>query len=66
MHSAQHASNKSINIPTLFDQRDKGRDAAFIVRRMAEMREDDTLKRLDLVLDTHKVRDGLVSKMTFA
>ena len=55
MHGTQHTGNKSVYVPTLLDQGDKSRDATFIVSRMPEMRKYNTLERLDLVLETHKV-----------
>jgi hypothetical protein len=50
VHGSQHARDKPINPPAFLDQRNQGRDAAFVVEGATEMGKDQFLKRLDLVL----------------
>lgn len=61
MHCAQHASDELVNSVTLLDKRDKCRDATLVVSHIAEVREDQLLELFNLVLQNHKVADGLVT-----
>jgi len=40
VHCSQHARDKPIDTPTLFDERDQRRNAAFIISGMPEVREN--------------------------
>lgn len=62
MHSSQHACYESINAPALLDKRDKGRDTTLIVCRVPEVRENQALKRIDLILKSHQVRNRFIPK----
>ena len=55
VHGPHHACNKSIDTPTLLDKRNQGRNAAFIVCGMPEVRKDHLLEGFDLVLQSHKI-----------
>lgn len=46
---------------SLLHQRYKGRDAAFVMTRAAEMSKDELLELLDAVLEVHEVHDRLVA-----
>lgn len=61
MHSAHHASDETVNPPTLLNQRYEGGDSTFITGRVTEVRKDHLLEGVDLVLQPHEVGDGLVS-----
>lgn len=61
MHSSQHARDESVNAPTLFYERDQCRDTTFIIGGVPEVGEDNPLERFDLILKTHKIRDGFIS-----
>ena len=37
IHRSQHARDKLVYTPTLFDERDKRGDATFVIRRVSEM-----------------------------
>jgi hypothetical protein len=55
VHSPQHRSNEAIDPPAFLNERNEGRNAAFVIGRIPEVREDDTLERFNLVLKTHQV-----------
>ena len=61
MHSAHHARDEAVDTPTLLHEWHKRRDPALIVGRVTEMREDKLLERVDLVLKTHEIRNGLIA-----
>lgn len=61
VHGAQHASQEFVNTIALLDKRHKTRDAAFVVRRTTEMRKDELLELLDLILQGHQVHDSFVA-----
>lgn len=66
MHCSQHARNELVNSITLLHQRYQRRDSALIVSARLEMRENELLKRIDLVLQSHKIGNGLISTSTLA
>lgn len=61
MHGAQHASNEFVNSIALLDQRHQGSDPTLVVSNVSEVRKDQFLELLYLVLQHHQIRDGLVS-----
>lgn len=61
MHGAQHAGDELVNAVTLLHQWYKGRNPALVVAHISEMRENQFLKLLDLILQSHEVCDGLVT-----
>ena len=61
VHGPQHACDKLVYSITLLDQRNKGRDTTLVAADVPEMRKDEFLKLLNLVLQVHQVRDCLVS-----
>ncbi|KAL1840656.1 hypothetical protein VTK73DRAFT_3704 [Phialemonium thermophilum] len=61
MHGAQHAGDKLVDAVALGDQGHQGRDAALVVAHAPEVREDELLELVDLVLQGHEVGDGLVA-----
>jgi hypothetical protein len=61
IHSPQHTCDELVDTPTFFDKRYKGRDTAFVVSGVIEMREHHFLKWFNLILKTHQVGDGFVS-----
>lgn len=60
MHSSQHARDKLVDAITLLNQRHKRRDAALVVTNVPEVRKDQLLKLLNLVLQSHQVGNRLV------
>ena len=62
VHGAHHAGDEAVDAPALLDKRYKRRDATFIVRRVAEMREDHLLERINHVLQAHKVGNRLIAE----
>lgn len=62
MHRSQHASDKPVDTPTLFHQGNKRAYPTFIVGRVTEIREDQPLERIYLVLQAHQVRNSLVTE----
>jgi hypothetical protein len=50
MHSSQHAGNKLIYTIALLDQRNERSNSAFVVRAASEVREDELLEGIDLIL----------------
>ena len=61
MHSPEHAGNKAVDAVAFVDERYQRGDFAFIICAVAEMREDQLLKGVDLVLELHEVRDCFVA-----
>ena len=61
VHSTQHARDEAIYTPTLLHKGDESRDTTLIVGGMAEMSKDHLLEGVDLVLQAHKIGDGLVA-----
>jgi hypothetical protein len=61
VHSAQHASDELVDAIALLDQGNQRSNAALVVCAAAEVREDQLLEGVDLVLQGHQVGDGLVS-----
>lgn len=62
MHGTEHARDEAVDAVGLLDERDEGGDAALVVGRAAEVGEDELLERVDLILERHEVRDGLVAE----
>lgn len=62
MHSSQHAGDKLVDTIALLHKRDQRRDPALVVGSRQEMREDQLLERIDLILQGHEFRDGLITK----
>jgi hypothetical protein len=62
VHRTQHAGDEAIDTIALFDLRDQSRDTAFVICRTTEMSKDEFLERVDLILKSHQVADGLVSE----
>jgi hypothetical protein len=61
MHCAQHASNKLVDTIALLHKRYQRGDSALIVSTRLEMREDQLLETINLILQSHKVGNSLVS-----
>jgi hypothetical protein len=61
MHSAQHTSDEFVNAIALLHQRDQRSDAALVVCAASEVRENKLLEGIDLILQGHQVRNGLVT-----
>lgn len=62
MHSSQHASDEPVDSVAFLDEWDEGRDSALVVGGSSEVSEGELLERVDLILKSHEVGDGLVSK----
>ena len=61
MHCSQHASNELVDSIALLDQGHQCRDTAFIVSAGLEMREDQLLESINLVLQGHEIGNSLVA-----
>ena len=61
VHRAEHARDETINTPRFLHKWNERGYAAFIVCRMSEVCEDHALERVYVVLQRHKVRDGLIT-----
>lgn len=61
MHGSQHAGNELVDAITLLHKWHQCRDSTFIVRAGLEVREDELLEGIDLILQTHQIADGLVA-----
>lgn len=61
MHGSEHAGDELVDTVALLNERYKGGDSALIVPHVAEVRENQLLELLDLVLQHHEVADGLVT-----
>lgn len=61
MHSAQHASKELVNPITLMYERYQGGYSALIVGPISEVRKDELLEGIDLVLEGCQIGDGLVT-----
>lgn len=66
MHRPQHARDELVDTEALLHERHQRGDTALICGRASEVGEDELLERLDLVLERHKVGDGLVSVVRIA
>lgn len=62
MHSSQHAGDELVDTIAFLHQRDQRRDPTLIVGSRQEMREDQLLERIDLILQGHEFGDGLITK----
>lgn len=60
-HGAHHGCDELVNAKTLLDEWDKSSDTAFVVVGSTEMRKDEFLERVNLILKSHEVRNRLVS-----
>lgn len=61
MHGAQHACNKLVDAVAFLYQRNEGGDTALIVSNMTEMRKNQLLELLNLILERHQVGNRLVT-----
>ena len=61
MHGPHHAGDEAVDAIAFLDLRDQGRDAALVVLAGAKVGKDELLEAVDLVLQVHEVRDGLVA-----
>jgi hypothetical protein len=61
VHCSQHTGDKLINSVTLLDERYQGRYPTLIVVSILEMREDQFLEGVDLILEVHEIHNGLVT-----
>jgi len=61
MHSSQHASDELVDAVALLHEGNQCSDSAFIVGAASEVRKDELLERVDLILQRHQVRNRLVS-----
>lgn len=66
MHSPQHAGDELVDAVALLHQRDQRRDATFIVGAGLEMREDQLLESIDLILQCHEIGDCLIPRQLSA
>lgn len=66
MHGSQHASNELVDAVTLLDKGHQCRDTALIVGTGLEMREDQLLKSINLILQSHEIGDGLIAVNSLA
>jgi hypothetical protein len=64
VHGSQHAGDELVDTITLLHKRDQCRDSTFIVCAGLEIREDEFLEGIDLILQSHKIGDGLVTAQT--
>lgn len=61
MHSAQHARDELVNPIAFLHEWDQRRDPALIVGSRLEVREDQLLERIDLILQAHEIGDRLIT-----
>lgn len=61
MHCSKHARDELVDTVALLHKRNESRDSAFIVANTSEVREDELLELINLVLQDHQVADGLIS-----
>lgn len=61
MHGTQHAGNELVDSIALQDEGNQSRNTTLVVGAAAEVREYELLEGIDLVLQRHEIRDGLVS-----
>lgn len=62
MHSPQHAGDELVDAVALLHQRDQGGDATFVVGAGLEMREDQLLEGIDLILQCHEICNCLIPR----
>lgn len=62
MHSSQHTGDELVDTIALLHERDQRRDPALIVGSRQEVREDQLLERINLVLQGHEFGDSLITK----
>lgn len=61
MQCAKHACDELVDAVTFVNKRDEGGDATFIVANIAEVRENELLELLNLILQYHEIGDGFVA-----
>ena len=61
VHRPEHARNEFVDAIALLYQWHQSGNAALVVRATAEVREDELLERVYLVLQGHEVGNGLVA-----
>ena len=61
VHGSQHACDELVDSIAFRDERNERRDTALVVRSGLEVREDELLEGIDLVLQGHEVGDCLIT-----
>jgi uncharacterized FAD-dependent dehydrogenase len=61
VHGAQHAGGELVNGITFLNQGHESSNPALVVGRGAEVGEHELLELVNLILQVHQVRNGLVS-----
>lgn len=61
VHGAEHAGDEFVNAVAFLHQWRQRGDSTFIVVGASEMRKDELLELVDLILQRHQIRDGLVT-----
>lgn len=61
VHSSQHAGNELVDTIALLHERDKRRDPALIIDSRQEVRENQLLERINLVLKVREIMDSLIT-----
>jgi hypothetical protein len=60
MHCSKHACDEFVYAVGLLYKRDESSNSALVICSIAEMRKHQLLERLDLVLQGHEIRNGLI------
>lgn len=55
MHRPEHARDELVDAVTLLDQRHQGGDAALVIGTAPEMRENELLESIYLILKSHQI-----------
>lgn len=61
MHSTQHAGDEFVDAIAFLNKWDKRSNATFVVRATSEMRKDELLEGINLILQGHQIRDRLIA-----
>jgi hypothetical protein len=61
MHCAQHASDEFVYAIALLHQGHQSSDPTFVVDAASEVRKDEFLESIDLILKCHQVGNSLVA-----
>jgi hypothetical protein len=61
MHGAQHAGNKLVYAIALLHQGHQRSNSTLVVGAAPEVRENELLERIDLILKGHQVGDCFIS-----
>ena len=62
MHRPQHARDELVYSIALLNEGNQCGDTAFIVSSASEMRKYQLLEAVNLILQCHQVRDGLIAR----